>query len=795
MPITEGGRFSPVDRIVSPGVFTRENDLSGIAQGVADIGGAILAPFPKGPAFAPTLVRSVNELEEKFGVADGVYYGPYTAKQYLTERGLVTVCRVGALTGYKQNYPFVIWAIKGEYNRNNTAAALVSQSSAFYPSAGDYSNAYSQSFLYIPHVNSSSYLATGAASTSQTVYSSTITSSGQAYVGVNMELTSSMAVSGTFTLKFAPDPVVADVSNPNLTGSLGSPTYNGQTVVFTNVVVKTLKSYNRISSSFTGDTFKLSGSMTVYREQLGGSDFTLNTLVYDTTLAKNLWSGSAYYPPTLVSGSSLYVAINTSKAITIDLGSSTTVTNTSEAFNGNNGSDLPTLVSASMENVIGACGVVPLWNVKGYLSGSFGQYNGTFTPVGTPTYDVCTNTWTTGNADYRILAVLADTQNGTISDLVAPGFSGSVFVQGSNASVMSSSIVANSYSSSISKEFAIQLKSSNSTAPYGVYGFSLDSSNPKYITNVFGKDPRAGDPAKYATGTKKEAAYLYKIFENTIDMVMADNNKYFISGSFLPNGNALWAGDPVDFTDDYSRNLNTGDSQYSITHAATPWIISQAVASWDGSGTPTRFRLFKVHTLADGTDTNTSYKVEISNVKLAGQVAGSDWGSFTLSVRKYSDTDKKPVILETFQNLNLDPDSSNYVARRIGDRYNYINFAGKIIEFGTYTNLSKYIRIESSTNPAAITAVPAGFEALVTPINSSMGNWVSPIRYSRASIYGIDPGKYPSGVAFNDAPTGADSELAALYPTASVGNGTADDNLQYFAPLPKFGSYTSIGRN
>ena len=53
MPITEGGRFTPNDRIVSPGVFTRENDLSGITQGVADIGAAIVAPFPKGPGFAP----------------------------------------------------------------------------------------------------------------------------------------------------------------------------------------------------------------------------------------------------------------------------------------------------------------------------------------------------------------------------------------------------------------------------------------------------------------------------------------------------------------------------------------------------------------------------------------------------------------------------------------------------------------------------------------------------------------------------------------------------------------------
>ena len=49
MPITEGGRFTPNDRIVSPGVFSRENDISGIAQGVADIGGVVVAPFAKGP--------------------------------------------------------------------------------------------------------------------------------------------------------------------------------------------------------------------------------------------------------------------------------------------------------------------------------------------------------------------------------------------------------------------------------------------------------------------------------------------------------------------------------------------------------------------------------------------------------------------------------------------------------------------------------------------------------------------------------------------------------------------------
>ena len=102
MPITEGGRFAPTQNIVSPGVFTRENDLSGLAQGVANIGGAIIAPFADGPAFFPNTITSVSDLETRFGVADGVYYGPYTAKEYLLQQGIVTIVRVGGLTGYWQ---------------------------------------------------------------------------------------------------------------------------------------------------------------------------------------------------------------------------------------------------------------------------------------------------------------------------------------------------------------------------------------------------------------------------------------------------------------------------------------------------------------------------------------------------------------------------------------------------------------------------------------------------------------------------------------------------------------------
>ena len=100
MPIVQGGYFSPDNNIVSPGVFTREIDQSQVAQGVAQIGGVVVAPFKQGPGFTPTVCNSVAQLQNQFGIPDGTLYGPYTATQYLQEKGFVTVCRVGALTGY-----------------------------------------------------------------------------------------------------------------------------------------------------------------------------------------------------------------------------------------------------------------------------------------------------------------------------------------------------------------------------------------------------------------------------------------------------------------------------------------------------------------------------------------------------------------------------------------------------------------------------------------------------------------------------------------------------------------------
>ena len=88
------------EQIISPGVFTRENDLSFLPQGIGQIGAAIIGPTDQGPAFVPTVVRSFSEFQRRFGTKDTDTYVPQTVREYLRNAGSVTVCRVLAGGGY-----------------------------------------------------------------------------------------------------------------------------------------------------------------------------------------------------------------------------------------------------------------------------------------------------------------------------------------------------------------------------------------------------------------------------------------------------------------------------------------------------------------------------------------------------------------------------------------------------------------------------------------------------------------------------------------------------------------------
>ena len=408
------------ERIVSPGVFTRENDLSFLSQGVGEIGAAFIGPFKQGPAFVPTIIRTQSEFEDKFGTPDGTYYTEYAVQNYLREAGSVTVVRTAGIGGYNQVAPIGLVA----------------------------------------------------------------------------------------------------------SGSDG-----------------TVKLISTIHSTNNGD------------EEVGFDGFSVN-------------------------------------------------------------SSLTT--------------------------------------------------------------------------------SGSFVVSGSGIGEVSSSLLSN-----VNND----------------------------VTDVFGKSP---------LGLKD--GYVYSYFGNTV----SDMNLQ-VSG-----GNAVLA-----------EALPTQNFTYDASEASTPFVKSQLISG-------ERYDLFKFHTLGHGNNENTRFKVSISGVKAAGEDGSTDYSTFSVTIRGFADTDKRKVVLESFNNVNLDPSSPNYIARVIGDRYMTIDSNGKITENGDWLNNSSYIRVEVAAQGSyPVSAAPFGHGAYTNPILATDETIVPSVVFQTSSISNSTGNPYQYA--------GFDFETT----------GVKTDNANYLKPLPE----------
>jgi hypothetical protein len=431
------------ERIVSPGVFTRENDLSFLSQGIGEIGAAFIGPFKQGPAFVPTIVRTQSEFEEIFGTPDGTYYTEYAVQNYLREAGVATIVRVGGIGGYEQTAPLAI---------------------------------------------------------------------------------------------------VASGSSGDLSGGK---------------IIAVL--FNTVAS----------------QQDTG---FTSVTLV-DAPEDDNATSSSAFQ----VSG--------TPFASSID----------------------------------------------------------------------------------------ADLDQRAIND----------------------------------------------------------------VSDVFGNSPFDN------TANGGTQAYSYLFFEN-----FASKNLTAVSSSFTLTREIL-----------ASQDFSGTEEINAIQPASTPWVISQRLSANDPSSVS---ELFRFHTLGDGTLYNTKYKVGISNVKAAGEDGSTDYSVFSVTIRAFNDSDRRKVVLETFNNVNLDPSSPNYIARVIGDRNLTIDNSGKITETGDYENKSKYVRVEvkqEGTYP--ISAAPFGHSAYFSPIHvGSTGLTLPALSFSlSASLNTPSSAIHFSGINLQ----------------STVGT----DNIQFLKPIPK----------
>jgi len=269
----------------------------------------------------------------------------------------------------------------------------------------------------------------------------------------------------------------------------------------------------------------------------------------------------------------------------------------------------------------------------------------------------------------------------------------------------------------------------------GLLSASLDVEDTNDIEAVFGTSP---------FGSKKP--YVYGFFKNT--SITFDANA---SSSITVLGNQSFA--------------------FDAQEALTPSIKSQQISG-------ERYDLFQIETIGAGNAANNKIKIGISNIKAAGSVNGTDYGIFTVTVRAFGDTNKKKSVLETFANVNLDPNSPNFISRVIGDRKLSIDNAGKITTSGDWINQSKYIRVASLNTAAPVQAVPFGHTAYKLPISASTSisanvPVVTFVAASATQFGGIDlDGNVDNKIYMKPIPTGATTGSNAVFGLDAANGGT-----------------------
>ena len=123
-----------------------------------------------------------------------------------------------------------------------------------------------------------------------------------------------------------------------------------------------------------------------------------------------------------------------------------------------------------------------------------------------------------------------------------------------------------------------------------------------------------------------------------------------------------------------SNYLNVASSSFSLETLSAGIIMNNSGSEISGA-------------LASGSTDNVRWEITNSNT-------GS--GTFNVLVRRGNDNNINKVVLESFNNVNLDPNSSKFISKVIGDQVlNYNSTNNQMEVSGSYPNNSRYVRVKT----------------------------------------------------------------------------------------------------
>ena len=227
------------------------------------------------------------------------------------------------------------------------------------------------------------------------------------------------------------------------------------------------------------------------------------------------------------------------------------------------------------------------------------------------------------------------------------GLSGKAFSDGTT------DIVASASTFVIGDGGQFTLNVSNSSGDQD-YTFNFDKNSVNFIRNVFNTDPTQYDATD-------ESYFLGETFESQVQDLGGTDLIAFVAGL---GGSTASSSEWVTF-------------ESELTSSKTGWFTGVA---------PSNKKLFRIAAIDDGAQFQREYYIVVKDLSEAS--VSKKNATFTIEVRKYGQN----TYVEKFANLTLNPDSPNFIAKKIGDFHQYW-------EEGTNGNPGKFTVDIKKMNP------------------------------------------------------------------------------------------------
>ena len=217
-------------------------------------------------------------------------------------------------------------------------------------------------------------------------------------------------------------------------------------------------------------------------------------------------------------------------------------------------------------------------------------------------------------------------------------------------------------------------------------------------------------------------------------------------------------------------------SAFTSGSAAGPNESGILANAWaDSTATQYQQQSFVLKTLSEGEIMNSFSEVTANGSLPSGSADNLRWeiattntssGQFSLLIRRGNDISNQKAILETYNNLSMDPTAPNYIGKVIGDTYFTVESDGSdyyVKSNGNYPRRSAYVYVESVGTPTpqyfnndgsikpqftgSLPLVGSGSFAAATGKNIENGDAKFNENITAANVQGIAPAGYDQTIS------------------------------------------------